>query len=78
MTFKTSENRTPSMVNMKSEIEYKLPKRMKKRRELDALVDTVKLPRSRKNSSSAQELLDYHSDSSDIDEYTTHGAKRKK
>ncbi|CAL1531118.1 unnamed protein product, partial [Lymnaea stagnalis] len=58
------------MVNIKGEVDYKLPKRMKKRRQLDALVDTMKLPRSRKNSSSAQELLDYQSDSSEIDEFS--------
>uniref|UniRef100_A0A2C9LVC8 Uncharacterized protein n=1 Tax=Biomphalaria glabrata TaxID=6526 RepID=A0A2C9LVC8_BIOGL len=58
------------MVNVKSEIDYKLPKKMKKRRQLDALVDTMKLPRGRKNGSSAQELLDYNSDSSEVSEFS--------
>ncbi|XP_005097753.1 EF-hand calcium-binding domain-containing protein 14 isoform X1 [Aplysia californica] len=65
---------------MKADVDYKLPKRMKKRRQLDALVDTVKLPRNRINSTSAQELLDYHSDSSDLEEYSASsiGHSRKK
>lgn len=65
---------------MKGQVEYKLPKKMKKRRQLDALVDSVKLPRSRKTSASAQELLDCHSESSDIDEFTLPqtGIKRRR
>lgn len=64
---------------MKNQVEYKLPKKMKKRRQLDALVDTVKLPRSRQNSTSAQELLDCQSDSSENDEFSlsSPGSKRK-
>ena len=50
---------------MKPDVGYKLPKKMKKRRQLDALVTIGKLPRNRKNSNSTQELLDYNSDSSD-------------
>ncbi|BFY99546.1 hypothetical protein BsWGS_02586 [Bradybaena similaris] len=62
---------------MKGQVDYRLPKKMKKRRQLDALVDTVKLPRTRKNSASVQELLD--SDSSENDEFSLQppGSKRK-
>uniref|UniRef100_A0A0B7A4G2 EF-hand domain-containing protein n=1 Tax=Arion vulgaris TaxID=1028688 RepID=A0A0B7A4G2_9EUPU len=63
---------------MKGVVDYKHPKKMKKRRQLDALVDTIKLPRSRKNSASAQELLDCHSDSSEVDELTLSQSSSKK
>ena len=56
---------------------YKAPKRMKKRRQLDALVDNVKLPRHRKSSTS-QELLDYNSDSSELEEFSLAGLSSRK
>ena len=65
---------------MKPDVAYKLPKKMKKRRQLDALVDNGKLPRNRKNSASGQDLLNLHSDSesSDVDEYINHSGYRRK
>lgn len=53
-------------------VNFKAPKRMKKRRQLDALVDTVKLPRNRKNSTS-RELLNENSDSSEVEEFSLAG-----
>ncbi|GFO13273.1 EF-hand calcium-binding domain-containing protein 14 [Plakobranchus ocellatus] len=58
-------------------VEYKVPKRMKKRKQLDALVDMTKLPRNRKGSTS-QELLDFKSDSSDVEEFSVNGLSTRK
>ncbi|RUS80202.1 hypothetical protein EGW08_012027 [Elysia chlorotica] len=64
-------------VGKETAVIYKAPKRMKKRRQLDALVDTVKLPRHRKSSTS-QELLDYDSDSSENEEFSIAGLNSRK
>ena len=53
---------------------------MKKRRQLDALVDSVKLPKNRSNSFSAQEPLVSESESSEEDtfNYKTDGPHHQK
>ena len=58
-------------------VDYKAPKRMKKRRQLDALVNHSKLPRNRKSSIS-QELLYYNSDSSELEEFSVAGLNQRR